>query len=419
MFSHLVSLSLRRNPCPARRACACEPLEIRALLSVAGEVQPISSESTATAIVASPAAASMDDGMGGMDSMQATVTPTQIITESDTIPRFAAQPTITNVRGGNWSDPSIWSLGRVPGAADRVAIAESTVVSYATVSNARLNALEIDGSLIFSTTVNTRLTVGTIEVMPTGTLQIGTALSPVAAGVKAEIVIADQPLDLVNDPLQFGNGLLVFGTIDIHGAPSNETWSQLATEPRAGDTSLFVSGPAPNWHPGDVLLLPDSRQVLTTDADEFLQDDVPPEWEQVTVSAVSGNRIYLQTALQFDHLGARNSDGGLELLPDVAILNRNVVVRSENPAGVRGHTFFTGRASVDIEYARFQDLGRTSALVDLDSTTLDTNGNVTHVGTNQIGRYAVHFHHLMGPENPTNTGYQFKFIGNTVDGSKK
>ncbi len=80
---------------------------------------------------------------------------------------------------------------------------------------------------------------------------------------------------------------------------------------------------------------------------------------------------------------------------------------------------FTARADVDIEYAQFQDLGRTDGYQDLDNTTFDAAGNVTHIGTNQIARYAVHMHHLFGPENPTNSGYQFKFIGNTVDGSRK
>ena len=95
------------------------------------------------------------------------------------------------------------------------------------------------------------------------------------------------------------------------------------------------------------------------------------------------------------------------------------IVRSENPLGTRGHTFYTARAAVDLEYVRFQDLGRTDALRELDNSTFNPAGQVTHVGTNQVGRYAVHLHHLMGPENPTNTGYQFKFIGNTVSGAKK
>ncbi len=36
----------------------------------------------------------------------------------------------------------------------------------------------------------------------------------------------------------------------------------------------------------------------------------------------------------------------------------------------------------------------------------------------RFGRYAVHFHHLIGPITST-TGYQFEFIGITVQSSRK
>ena len=116
-----------------------------------------------------------------------TVTPTQVITEGDTIPRFVADPTITNIRSGSWSDPTIWSLGRVPINGDKVQIAPQTTVTYSTVSSASINGIEVDGSLIFSTTVNTQLIVGNLMVMPTGTLQIGTASQPVSPNVSASL----------------------------------------------------------------------------------------------------------------------------------------------------------------------------------------------------------------------------------------
>jgi hypothetical protein len=45
---------------------------------------------------------------------------------------------------------------------------------------------------------------------------------------------------------------------------------------------------------------------------------------------------------------------------------------------------------------RFTELGRTSNAT-LNSTTFDGGGNPTAIGTNQIGRYAIHEHHLYGP----------------------
>lgn len=410
------SFSIKRTVKYRTRCSACEPLEQRIVLSIASPVSPTADllASAADEPVVSPQHGTVPMFPGGM-----LITATEIITETEIIPRFVANPTISNVRSGNWTDSTIWSLGRVPTNLDRVAIGASTVVTYSALSNARIDGLEISGSLVFSTAINTRLLVANLTVMPSGTLQIGTAANPLPRQIKAEIVIADKPLDLVLDPRQYGTGLIVLGTIDIHGAQLVDTWSRLSAEGLAGQNSLTVSGNVSSWRPGDTLVLPDSRQVVTSMVDEFLAGEIPPQWEEVTIDRIVGNRVYLTAALRFDHLGAHNSLGQLELLPHVAILSRNVVIRSENPNGTRGHTLYVNRASVDIEYARFQDLGRTDAFENLDSSTFDEDGDVTHVGTNQIGRYAVHLHHLVGPENPTNTGYQFKFVGNTVDGSKK
>ena len=55
---------------------------------------------------------------------------------------------------------------------------------------------------------NTRMTVGTITVLDTGTLEIGTVDAPIAADVKAELVISDEPVDTTRDPEQFTVGLV-------------------------------------------------------------------------------------------------------------------------------------------------------------------------------------------------------------------
>ena len=74
--------------------------------------------------------------------------------------------------------------------------------------------IAIDGKLAFAPTVNTRLKVTNLLVMAgemgmgtPGVLEVGTAANPIAAGVTAEIIIANSPLGgSVADPLQFGTG---------------------------------------------------------------------------------------------------------------------------------------------------------------------------------------------------------------------
>ena len=265
--------------------------------------------------------------------------------------------------------------------------------------------IAVDGKLAFAPGVDTRLRVTNLEVMASGVLEVGSTAAPIAANVTAEIVIADSPLGGgVSDPDQFGTSLIVFGKLTMHGSVKTPSFVRLAAEPHAGDTSLTLSAPVSGWKAGDRVVLPDTRHIK--------ESEVTPsngwrnavnQWEERTVQAVSGTTLTLNSALSYDHLGARNPDGVLELLPHVGNLTRNVVIRSENPSGTRGHMMGIHLADVDIRYALFKDLGRTTYLP-LDSTS------------NHIGRYPIHIHHLSGPLPSPANGYQFTLLGNAVDG---
>ena len=126
----------------------------------------------------------------------------------------------------------------------------------------------------------------------------------------------------------------------------------------------------------------------------------------------------LTSPLAYDHKGARDATGAVEFLPHVGNISRNVIVRSENPAGTRGHTMFISHADIDIRYAAFKELGRTR-MGTVNSAEFDSEGRAARTGTNQIGRYAVHFHHDFGPKQTPANGYQFTLVGNAVDDSPK
>jgi hypothetical protein len=97
---------------------------------------------------------------------------------------------------------------------------------------------------------------------------------------------------------------------------------------------------------------------------------------------------------------------------------RSIVIRSENPVGVRGHVLLSQRADADIRYVAFLDMGRTSAARPIDSTTF-TGDAVTHLGTNQIGRYSLHMHHVMGPQPNSGRARQYVLVGNLIDRDSK
>ncbi|MCO6457042.1 MAG: putative Ig domain-containing protein [Pirellulaceae bacterium] len=371
------------------------------------------------------------------------VTDSEIRAPHDTVPRFVAAEAMYNVGSGNWSDPAIWSTSTVPGADDQVRILHGTRVTYDLASSVELDAVEVLGRLEFATDRDTSLYLNELTVLPGAALVIGTEQQPVLPQFTAELVFTDTPDELGRhfktgtvaqpgvDPFQYGNGLLVFdGEVTMHGAPLSETFVRLAVEPRAGDQALTLEQPVSGWKAGDRLVIPDTRQINPVDQPGY--HDYEPQWEEVTIAAIDGPRVMLQEVLEFDHLGARDADGtptrladGTAFLPHVANLTRNVVLRSENPDGVRGHTQFFHRTAQDIRYVEFRDLGRTEAAA-IDNSRRDAEGRIIHIGTNQVGRYSSHNHHLWGPvgglaapPGQARESYQLIEVGNSFTGGLK
>jgi hypothetical protein len=330
----------------------------------------------------------------------------QITTPHDVIPDFCASPNISSIRSGSWSDPGTWSPARVPGGSDNVRVSAGTVVTFDAFMGGSVGCVGIDGTLTFSRATQTRLWTGNVMVYQAGTLDVGTTASPIPAGVYAEIVIANRALNLSIDPDQYGTALISLGRVRIHGAAKTPTWVRLATEPRAGQSTLTLAQAATGWQLGDRLVLPDTRHMKSTEVSNW--SPTAPQWEELTVMGISldGRTITLGQTLRWDHLGARDGDNALTFLPHVGNLTRNVVLRSEVPigsGGTLGHVLLTRRTDVDIRYALFRDLGRT------------TNQPLNPT-TNHIGRYALHMHHAVGPTAPQSNGYQFTLIGNAIDG---
>ena len=333
------------------------------------------------------------------------------------IPDFTtdtSRPNVRSVQSGDWSSPSTWSGGQVPTGNHVVNIDPGHVVTISNTSAAAYT-VGVHGTLRFSTNVNTRLTVTNLMIMgdhgmPTmttvGRLEVGTVSAPVAANVTAEIVIDDMPLGgSLPDPEQFGNGIINMGKMTMHGALKNPTFLRMSVEPRAGATTLTVEQPVTGWAAGDRLVIPDTRHIKYNEVINSGWTNSQNQWEELTVQSISadGKTITLTAPLRFDHLGARDLNGTLNFLPHVGNLTRNVIVRSENPAGTRGHAISVHIADTDIRYALFKDLGRTMY------TPLNTS-------TNLIGRYPIHMHHNRGPLPTPANGYQFTLIGNAVDG---
>ncbi|MCP5244856.1 MAG: G8 domain-containing protein [Burkholderiales bacterium] len=351
----------------------------------------------------------------------------QIQTPTDNIPDFAANPTITSVSSGAWYTPSTWDQNRVPQSNDVVLVDTNHVVTLNGISNTNIAAVGIKGTLVYSQYNNRSLKAGTVLVYREGKLEIGTASNPFPQNYTAELIIADRSLATENpdpitgafDPKQYGTGLIVLGEVEMYGNNIGKTWIKASQEINANDTTIALDEAPTGWKVGDKLVIPDTRQLPVLW--HYWNDPLEPaimQWEEVEIAAINGNTVTLTQPIQYDHLAGRDSDGVIVGLPHIGNLTRNIVIRSENPDGTRGHVMFTERAKVDVQYVEFRNLGRTRA-DPLHNTVLDESGNVVEIGTNQVGRYSLHLHHLMGPENPGNTGYQYKLVGNSFNRGEK
>lgn len=308
------------------------------------------------------------------------VTPDTITTPFDTIPNFGGKPTIF-VGTGNWSTAGVMT-------GDVVSIPANQTVTYDVASDVKVNTVSVAGTLVFSPTVDTRLRVTNLVILPGGTLRIETAK-------KCEIIFNNTPLDPVKDPGQYGNGLLNFGTIIAKGIPKT-TAVQFAVEPQVADDTLHFATPATGWTVGDVLVIADSRQLKYGERPwDDLNFPVVSQTERATVKSVSadGLTVTLTAPLQFSHLGARDPSGKLLCLPYAGLLTHNIVFKSESASGVRGHFFASCESVNEISGCQFSAMGRTKI------GTVDA--------TNPKGRYPVHFHHLTD-------GIDTNFVENSV-----
>lgn len=273
------------------------------------------------------------------------ITPTQILGHGDPVPRFSSH-------GGQ--------VLIVPAGETVTLPVDST-----------WDAIEVAGTLKASE--GSKLRFQHLTILPTGTLELPKS---------GEWIIKDVPIDTEVDPFQIGNGILNYGTWKAQGEPKTG-WSHMQPA-ETGAMSISVVD-AIGWKVGDELLLPDTRQISGTTP---IRREAP-----ITIAAIAGNVLTLSKPLDFEHHAING------LLPIVGNLTRSFVIRSENPLGTRGHTINMVEAHADVRHIALLDLGRTLP-VTLDNTTADAVGNITHVGTNQVARYAFHWHHVHAHHEP-------------------
>lgn len=334
-----------------------------------------------------------------------------IETRFDRIPDYAhlpGYPVVESAQDGLWSDPATWNSGLVPDENTIAKIKHNVVL--ASTQAAEVVSVQPDGALVFARHGLVKLTVTTLQVIG-GTLDMGTSADPIQGFV--EVALRGKPLNTQFDPEQYGHGIVVInGTWTAHGR-SKTAFVRLGEPIKAGDVRLELSHPVEGWNVGDEVVVPDTRQGRIKDR----KDPLSAQWERRTISTVGDTWVEVSKPFDFDHGGAKDRDGALRYLGHVGNLSRNISVYPTDPTTYRSHIMFTGRSVVDVRYARFHSLGRTS-IEAIDNTEFDDNGNVVRVGTNQIGRYMIHAHHVVSPT-LVDDGCTFVLQGLALDGGEE
>ena len=293
---------------------------------------------------------------------------------------------IVALQSGKWSEPSTWG-GNVPGDGSTVRIPLDVEVLFDTISS-RIKNINLAGAFRFEKEKSTSLYVETFIGQPSSKFEIGTSSQPIPANITSKVIIIDNgPIDIEDDYDQISKGLILRGAVEIYGTKKT-SWLPLGNFPKIGDSSVNLSEIPEGWEVGDEIVITGT------------EPDNPESDEKRRIARLDSSIVILDEPLTRDHISPRN-----DLKVHIANLSRNVVFRSENPAiDRRGHVMFMKNLDVDLNYARFYQMGRTNKRIQVDDwyyENLIAEDGEKGPRTNIRGRYSVHFHR--GGVDPNNT----------------
>ena len=264
--------------------------------------------------------------------------------ETTTAPSIPEPPLAT----ARWSNAASWPGGVVPAAGADVTIPAGTAILL-DVSPPPLKTLVIAGALEFDRR-DVALTAERIEVA--GTLRVGTETSPFMEKATITLTGAAQSTDPDLGLRTKALSVMPGGTLELHGAP-RVSWTRLAATAPAGATEITLEREA-DWRAGN-------RIVLTaTDFD-------PAQYDEATVSAVSGRRVTLAAPLKYAHWGVQQTIAGqtVDERGEVGLLTRNVEFRGDDACATTGfcaHVITFKGGTMRVEGTAFYLVGQKFAL---------------------------------------------------------
>lgn len=291
-----------------------------------------------------------------------------------------------------WSDPQTWGGETPPRKGDSVHVPKGQVL-LVDQSTPELYAVVVEGTLMFEDAKDLTFDAWFI-VVKEGRFLVGSPEKP----HKHKLTITMYGTRESKMLPGFGNKSIMVhnGQIDIHGKPVQNTWTTLASHACAGDRIIVLSEKV-KWKRGDQII------VAPTGRDRN-------EVEERTVRRVSGNNVFLDKPLEFDHFSgivdptdldnqgkgritctnrssrrvlqsdpAELSNTRFEIKGEVGLLTRNVKIQGDESTIETGHgVHIMVRGEMDSTLGRFSFV------------------EIFRAGQKFIlGKYPIHYH-MMG-----------------------
>lgn len=267
-----------------------------------------------------------------------------------------------------WSDTETWGGDIPPLEMESISIPKGQHLLVDVDSTPLLNAVIVEGSLIFPPEENNSTHVRTFDahyvMINGGYMEVGTEDFPYTS----KLVITMHS-DKYSPYLPvYGNKVIGvrFGTIDMHGIQRDVVWTWLAATANPGDDQITLAEET-DWAIGEEIVIAGTS---------FKNDD----HETRFIVDIVGTTVYLDEPLEFSHLSVTPIYDGVEfpMRAEVGLLTRNVVFRGDEEtsndnlygAHIMIHSPGDESSVGRIEYIELKDVGQAF----------------------KLGRYPIHFH---------------------------
>ena len=325
--------------------------------------------------------------------------------------------TVTAVKSGNWSDPTLWSTGEVPGANATVDLGDH-VVTYDIASTVKIKHLHNSSGGTFQRAPGSVLWVST--QMFHGTYIEGDPIAPIPDSNPTETVYwySDAPGQTVK------YGLVCMGPARLRGE-TKAHFLKASASLFVGATTIQLIGVAgANWKIGDEICIAATEGSGTTSSDPTYLgptsfdgswggvDSVQTQTqgfktsqdEPRTITAINGDIVTLSAPLAYNHIVYSTTlprGQSVTVRPHVVNFTRSIQHRAEvasTDLQRRPHMMFMHNDDVSIRYVDILNFGRTSTDPSLYVPAAQSGkdiylGQTNLANPNNVrGRYGMHIH---------------------------